>query len=170
MSALREPSPLVIPGSHLPDNREMCHCSTGLISCRTCDFQVPSIHWGSLLLIGSGDMEKRFCSQLCSPGTHRKGLSLISCPRQRHKRTLLSLSTCLWWLLLNRKGGPIWALLSLALLNVQVVCCPGNTSECDVKCPTAVFKKNPPQGNEMHKCSCSGLLRRAWSNCTKARK
>ena len=149
MLALREPSPLVVPGSHLPDNREVCHCPTGLISCRTCYFQVPSIHWGSLLLTGSGDIEKRFCSQLCSPGTHRKGLScqhggvstLISCPRQRHKRTLLSLSTCLWWLLLNRKWGPLWALPSLALLNVQVVCCPENTSEWDIKCPTAVLKK-----------------------------
>lgn len=42
---------------------------------------------------------------------------------------------------MNRKWGPLWALPSLALLNVQVVCCPENTSEWDIKCPTAVLKK-----------------------------
>lgn len=172
-----ELSLLVVFGSHLPDNRKVCHCSTGLISARTCYFQVPSIHWGSLpLILAVVTSRKGFVVNYVLLNTQEgvvlstlRSSTLISCPRQRHKRTLLSLSTCLWVASVEQEVGPLWALLSLALLNVQVVCCPGNTSEWDVKCPTAVLK-NPLQGNEMHKCSCSGLLRRAWSNCTKAKK
>lgn len=146
----------MVPGSHLPEDRDMRHHSTGLISCRTCDFHVPRSHRSSLLLIGfvcgSGDTEKRFCSQLCSPRTHRKGLScqrrgvstLISCPRQRHKRILSSLSIHLQWLLLNKKWRSIWAPCKLALWHFQITRFPRNTSQCD-QVHYSPFQKSSPR-------------------------